>query len=876
MKNKWIKYVGFSLLALLLISISIPFLFKDKIKALIEQTINDNLDAQVAFDDFSLSLFRNFPRASVQLEGISVINKAPFEGDTLFYAKNVNLKMPLNSLWGDQLQIESFDTENGLIQLKFNEQGVSNLDIALKSTEQDPEQPDEESAPLNLAIQNYSLQNYTLRYIDQGSKMHLELNDLNHQGVGNFAESVLDLDTQTDAKIVFEMDGANFMQNVAVQLDAVLGLDLENSKYSFKENKALINRLPLKFDGFLQLQEAGPYMDFTFATAESGFQNFLALIPEQYAGSIENVKTSGDFTVKGFVKGAMTETTIPQFNIGLKAKDASFQYPDLPKAIRNITIDADIVNATGLMADTQVDLNQLAFAIDQDRFQANANVKNLMENALVDAKLNGTINLANLTKAYPIDLDFPLSGILTAALSTKFDMKQVEESAYDRMQNAGQLGLSNFTYNYQPNVPLKIQKAMLDFNNQRIHLKEFQANMGKSDMNIQGTLANFFGFILKDQKLEGNFNLTSNVLNVGDFLVAESESSTPAQSETAKAEEAKTASTSEPLQIPAFLDCTINANAATVIYDNLQLKNLKGTLAIKDQRASLQKMSTSIFGGEIGFDGFVSTKEAKPKFDMDLSLKSVEINQAFTQLEILSKIAPIANALNGKVNADIQLNGDLDPKEFTPDLKTLSGDLMGQLLSTTVNAKTSPLLTSLDSKLGFIDLSKINLNNLKAHLLFKNGQVEVKPFDIKYQDITLQVGGTHGFNQEINYSLNFDVPAKYLGKEATQLLAKLSQKEIEQLDNVPFKANLKGSFDKPQITTDTKAAITQLTNQIVAKQKTELVEKGKGELNNLIDKAINPNKNNTPTDSTSTTPDKNDAIKDAARDAVKNIFGKKK
>jgi hypothetical protein len=33
---------------------------------------------------------------------------------------------------------------------------------------------------------------------------------------------------------------------------------------------------------------------------------------------------------------------------------------------------------------------------------------------LVDAVLNGTINLGNFTKAYPIKLDTPLSGILKA------------------------------------------------------------------------------------------------------------------------------------------------------------------------------------------------------------------------------------------------------------------------------------------------------------------------------------------------------------------------------------------------------------------------------------------------------------------------------
>jgi hypothetical protein len=47
------------------------------------------------------------------------------------------------------------------------------------------------------------------------------------------------------------------MNNVALTLDAVLGIDLNTSKYTFKENKALINQLPLEFDGFIQMVETG-------------------------------------------------------------------------------------------------------------------------------------------------------------------------------------------------------------------------------------------------------------------------------------------------------------------------------------------------------------------------------------------------------------------------------------------------------------------------------------------------------------------------------------------------------------------------------------------------------------------------------------------
>ena len=179
----------------------------------------------------------------------------------------------------------------------------------------------------------------------------------------------------------------------------------------------------------------------------------------------------------------------------------------------------------------------------------------------------------------------------------------------------------------------------------------------------------------------------------------------------------------------------------------------------------------SIFGGIIALNGTVSTKKKTPTFDMNLGLKQVDISQSFTQLDMLKKIAPIAGIINGKINSTIKLNGNLDAIEMTPNVNSISGDLLGQLLSTTVNAKNSTLLTALSSNVKFIDMSKINLNDIKAAITFKDGKVNVKPFDIKSNGIKATIGGSHGFDQNMNYTIKFDVPAKYLGTEANALIA---------------------------------------------------------------------------------------------------------
>lgn len=865
MLKKVLKGLGIFLVVTVIALAAAPFLFKDKIKALVLQSINESVDANVAFEEVDLSLLKNFPNANITINKLSIINKAPFEGDTLFYSGELHLKMSIKELFksdNEPMILESFSSTNAVANIIFNKEGLGNFDIALKD---DKEEDSSESKPFSLNIQNYQIENLKFMYWDQGSNMKMVLDSLNHEGKGDFAEQKLDLDTKTTTKLSFDMEGNNYMNNVALSLDAVLGIDLEKSKYEFKDNKALINQLPLEFNGFIQLVEDGQLYNLDFKTPTSDFKNFLGLIPQAYAGNINQVKTTGEFKVSGKVDGKLSDTTIPKFNIELASNNASFQYPDLPKSVKNIVIDTHIINETGLMNDTYVNLDKLSFAIDQDVFNAKANIKNIAENAIVAAELKGIINLANVTKAYPVKLDKPLTGILKADVTTKFDMKSVETSQYQNIQNAGNISLSGFNYEGPEMAkPFQIKQTSIAFNTNQIRLNEFDAKTGTSDLNINGVLDNFYGFMFKNQVLKGNFNLTSNQLVVSDFMAP-----TTTTDEAGK-------KTSEAIKIPSFLDCSLTAKANTVVYDNLNLKNVSGNLAIKDEAVALSNLKMDVFGGNIGLNGTVSTKGNTPKFNMDLGLNAVNIAESFTQLDMLKSIAPIANTINGKLNSTIKLSGDLT-NDMTPNLKTLSGDLVGQLLSTSVNAENSKLLSSLSSNVKFLDVSKLNLNDVKAALTFKDGKVALKPTTLKYQDIGIEIGGTHGFDQSMDYNVKFDVPAKYLGTEVTSLISKLTPADQQKIENVPVTANLTGSFGSPSVKTDLKGATTNLVTQLVKMQKDKLINQGAGALGNLLGGGNNNASNNATTnsDSTKTTTPK-EQVEDGVKNAIKDLFGKKK
>ncbi len=851
--KKALKISGITLLIILVLLLAIPFAFKGQIKDMVKQFINENLNAQVEFSDVSLSFIKSFPKAHVSVSDLVITNFEPFKDETFVTSKNIALTMSIKELFktsGEEpIIVNSITVDETLLTLKTDKFGNTNFDIAKKDKEDTPA-TEPSTGSFSFDIENYSINNSALAYIDEGAKTTIYISELNHEGKGIFSAETSELDTKSEANISFTIDSSTYLSNNHIKLDALIGLDLANSKYTFKDNKGFINKLPLEFHGYVQQLENGQEIDITFENPETSFKNFLALIPEAYSKNIEGVQTTGDFNVKGIIKGVSSEKTIPTLDISITSNNASFKYPDLPKRVKNITINTAIKNTTGFVDDTYIDIKTLDFRIDEDMFKSSATLKNITKNMLVNANIDGILNLANVTKVYPVELENNLTGILKGNINTAFDMKAIETNAYERIKNSGSASISDFVFSSEDIVnPIHISEANMAFNPNTVSLSNFKARTGNSDLNATGTIKNLLGFLLSDNTLQGYFNVNSTFFKVSDFMSEE---------DTATANSDITQDT-ESLKIPQFLDCTISANAKTVLYDNLNLKDVKGTLIIKDQKATLKDMTSSLFDGTLAISGDVSTKSETPTFNLSLGADGFDIAQSFKSLELLRNIAPIAKLIQGKLNTNISLAGNLD-SEFTPQLSSVSGSALTELLATKIDTNQGDLFNKLEGSLSFIDFDKLNLKDLKTKLEFANGKVSVKPFQLNYEDITIDVSGSHGFDKNLDYNAVFNVPAKYLGSDVNQLIGKINDDEAKNI-SIPVTANIGGSYLMPKVETDLTSGVKNLTNQLIEIEKQKLLNQGKGKVKDLISGVIGGNKTKT------------DSIKKEQNNSVKDVLG---
>lgn len=894
--KKFFKITGITLALLLVLILLAPFIFKGQLEKLLKKTINENAPVNVEWSNLELSLIRSFPKSSLTLNDFSVITRGPFDGDTLASGKKLRLDLGIMQIikGSTPLTIDSFELEGALIQIKTDKEGRSNYDFS--DVEKDlAEEANEDPSNFSLALTKYSIIDTDIHYLDEKSGIFLSLRDLQHNGKGDFAMAKSELDTHTKAMVNFAMDGSEYLGNQRVTLDAVIGMDLDKMKFSFLDNQAKINELPLTFDGYVQMLDDYTDVAISFSTPSSDFKNFLGVIPKEYLKHLDGVQTTGNFEVKGNIEGRVDDTYIPKMDINVNSSNASFSYPDLPKSMEDIFINLALKNDSGLMKDMYLQIEDFRFRIGNNPFAVKGSVHNFMDNALVDLMLNGTLNLGELKQVLPLESDLNLVGIFKADLQMKFDMQSIEKERYDRVVSKGTASLSDFVYSGDSfKNDFNIANTKVNFNPQSIRLESFRATTGKTDLSATGSIENFIPFLMSGKELKGRFTVNSNAFHLSDFMVDEEEVKSEPKAPENKLQTAK----GDVFKIPAFLDVSLSFNAKEIYYDNLVLKNTSGTATIANETASISDFKSDIFGGLLALSGDVSTVGDTPKFNMNVGLQKVRIEDTFKEMEFIRFIAPIANAFHGLLDTKFNLTGDL-ANDFTPKLETLNGDAFLDILSANINPSDNKMVANLSEQLSFLNLDKLNLKDIHTKVHFENGEINMRPMEYSWQDMHVSLEGKHSLTNEMTYKANLDIPAKYLGKEAIKLLEKLGPEDANN-EHVLLPIYITGSGVKPKIKIDTKAAIESLTAEIIKYQKDKakdkldekkeeledkLKDKGKEFFDGILpgrgkdkDSTKTEKQPGTKVDSTKTDKEesKEDKVKDKVKEGLKDLFNKGK
>lgn len=800
-----LKWTGITFLVLIILLISAPFLFKKQIVQFVKDTANEELNAKVNFGEFDLTLFSSFPDFTLSVDSVSVANIGDFEGDTLLYAKNLQVGLNLMSvIKGDKYEIHSIMIDQPRIHALVLKDGKANWDIARPSADTTGTVDTAKAAPFKMGLELFEIKNGYIVYDDASMGFFTELYNMNHTLSGDFTSDNFVLETLTEIeKFSMNFGGVAYMNKVKTRIKADMDADMPNFKFTFKENEFSFNELTLGLDGFFAMPKEDMDMNLKFKANQTEFKNILSLVPGVYTADFANVKTSGSLALDGFAKGIYNDKKMPAFGCKLLIKDAMFQYPALPKSATNIQVDLLVDNKTGEPDATVIDLNKFHVDLGGNPIDAVMHVSTPVSDANINAKVLAKINLATMKDIIPLEKGDDLNGMITADIKMKGRMSSIEKERYEEFNAEGELAILDMNYQTKSlSYPTRISALYLKFNPKTVDLTKFDAKIGKSDIQMDGKVENFLQYALKDSLLKGSFNLNSSLMDINE-LMSSSDTSKPATAAPADTAAMTVA------EVPSNLDVRLNANIGKLLYDNLTITKVNGGVTIRDSKMTLDNLKLTIdeLEGTMALSGVYSTQNVKkPKVDFDADIANFDISKTFKMFNSVQKLAPIGQYAKGKFGTTLKFTANLD-EHMDPDMKTLTGG--GRLITNSVVVEGFEPINKLADALKQEKYKRMTFENVNVSYHFADGRLMVDEMPIKSGNITGTVKGSTGFDQTIDYTWKLEIPRAEFGTQANaaagSLLDQLNKQagtNVKLGDKVKIKAMFGGTVTKPTLKTD--------------------------------------------------------------------------
>lgn len=763
--------------ALLLVGVLlVPFVFRDQIVERVRWELNERLDATVSFSEVDVSVLWTFPTLTVEVTKLSVAGKGVFEGITLLSSDSIAAGLDLVALIFDRsIQVESITVERPVVHVVIDEEGRANYDIVREGSEGAGE-PGEELA---FEIKRYEISEGVIKYDEPGVRVTMQ--GLDHDGRARIAGSTHALSSKTTIEaLTARLGEITYLKEAKTSMSVDATLDSNEEKLTLAAVEININQLALDGSGDVGWAGEGTDLDLE-VTSKKGLpiKALISAIPNAYAADFAGLKASGAFSVAADIKGELgpNDDDIPTFSATVDVRDGAFKYPGLPLGISDLHLDAQVRHPGGNLDRMRVDVPRYSVAAGKSHARGRLSVIRPLSRPQLDFVLDGRFDLEEIGKAYPIPDVEALEGLIIAAIDLASKGDRIEELT-------GSITVSELRYQTAGAAPVRIRKARVDLSPESTKIQEFEAEVGESDVSVNGLVSPLTSLWTGDQVVTASAWLKSRRLRVEDFVSTEEEA---AQSEEA------------PLVFPENLDARLAFDVGKLTYGDLVLERFKGNGRLRNRKLTFEGVRADALGGLMKLDGNVTTpSQGPPTFDITYGVDKARFSDAFEALPSMRAYVPIARYLDGRFSADLSASGTLD-ESLSPTLDSIDASGLAAALQSKLSSDFKPL-AALNEAIPAIP-KPLDVERFQARFKIEDGTMKLSPTTVQARGIALQVSGTHGLDQDMKYQVASDVPIDKLSsklfKEARGLGLDLSKAKA-----VGVRANLTGSIKAPKVSVD--------------------------------------------------------------------------
>jgi hypothetical protein len=675
---------------------------------------------------------------------------------------------------------------------------------------------------LVLQLEKIGIADANFIYDDQETNMLLRLDDINIGISGEmYGTSAQLLAEGTAARFLLHYDGVNYISNTSVETRTVLNVDYDKMDIEIQENELLVNRLPLEVLGLIQMPGDSMFFDLKLQTKESGFDNFLALVPPDYEEYMKDIQTRGTATISGTVKGLYFEENYPAFDLKMDVANGNLHYTDLPEEIKNISANVSISKPQGELDLTEVNISKAHAEVKNSPVDLTLKLRKLFSDPWFDGAFVGNVNFNDLKDALPLD-SVNISGIIDANLFVKGNYSAIENEEYEKIQSDGTILLTRFIYNSSSlTQQINIPEGRLDFSPRAVNLSGLNLLVGESDFRLAGQVTNYLNYLLKDGTLAGNLQLNSNLVNLNELLRLQVvRPDTTAQQTNQPVAEDSAEEDILVFDIPENIDFTFQSNIQRVIFERLPITNVNGLITASNGKLVLDGLTMRMLDGELKLTGsYENTPENQPLFDFGFDLAGIDIPKAYQTLTSVQRMIPIARQSQGKFSTSLKVNGQLS-KGF--GLLATSIDGTGLFSTENLQIIESPIFNQLKGVLKSDRLNNVKVDDFQAFVEIVDGAIQLKPFSTRIAGQETKIAGNLNTENLLDMRLDFNVQREAFGNDIQNILSVLPGQERIQL--IPASVVLKGPVGKPEVKIDLEEARKMITEEVKKSTRDNLQE----------------------------------------------------
>lgn len=718
-------------LAVLVISLlASVFLFQEQIIKQFIAEANERLSTPIKIKSISVSALEHFPNLSIVFSDVYVEDSHAGQYP-LLTAEQISFQLNPIEVYKGVYTIRGLEILRGEANLKLNKEGESNFNVIKQSSDS--------SASISFELKNVKLKNVQVRYIDfsVNHDFKFETEQLttfikNENEVYSIA-----LDGSVTSKQI-KISGATVLENKTFQVVGNLILDNASKHVSIDPSQLLIDKSEFLVAGSYEWKDK-PHVDIEIKGKQTDIQTLISLLPEKNAEPFKPYKSEGDIYFSAKIKGLLTTKKSPSISVDFGMRNATIIYPQTKARIENANVEGSFASSSiTSINDAVLIFKNATGSLNNNPFEANLVVRNFSD-AEVIFKFKGLLDGASLYEFFPIKEIADISGQLQTDVSFEGRLSLLKsKQTAQQATTSGTIEMRNLNFLFgEDKLPVKNLNGMLQFDKNDMALSNVSAVIGNSDVVLNGFFKNIITFLLfENQPIGIEADLKSNFLDVDQlFALAYTDDAEKPQDYT--------------FHISPNVNLNFNCDVKKLQYKRFAAKKLTGDLLVKNQMAVSKNIELNTMGGKLSLSAIVDANNSDAIDVISTAkLESIFVDSVFYVFKNFNQSFIESQHLKGQATADVTFELVLNEK-----LKLIPPTLIADISATIKNGELNNFepLKALNKYLDDEGLNRLKFADLKNDIHIENKTVYIPQMQIKSNVTSLQISGTHTFDQQIDY-----------------------------------------------------------------------------------------------------------------------------